>query len=65
MMAYDYIRRVYGVGFNPGERIAVDGKPGTVTKPRDDLHYVRVRFDGQKHISNAHPTWRITRLAAL
>lgn len=63
-MAYDYIRRTYGVEFQPGERIAMDGKPGTVTKPRDDPQYLRVRFDGQKHISNAHPTWRIERLPA-
>lgn len=63
-MAYEYIRRTYGVEFKPGERIAMDGKPGTVTKPRDDRQYLRVRFDGQKHISNAHPTWRIERLPA-
>jgi hypothetical protein len=63
-MAYDYIRQTYGVDFKPGERIAMDGKPGTVTRPMADPQYLRVRFDGLRHISNVHPTWRIERLSA-
>lgn len=63
-MAYDYISKAYGVHFKPGERIAMDGNPGTVVRPQGDPHYLRVRFDGQKHATNAHPTWRIERLSA-
>lgn len=62
-MAYDYIHQNYGVEFKPGERIAMDGKLGIVTRPQGDPQYVRVRFDGQKHITNVHPTWRIERIA--
>ena len=63
-MAYDYISRTYGVEFKPGERVAMDGKPGTVVRAQGDPQYLRVRFDGQKHVSNAHPTWQIERLPA-
>ena len=59
MMAYDYIRRTYGVDPKPKQRVLIDGKWATIVLPRGDPHYLRVRFDGQKHTSNAHPTWRI------
>lgn len=63
-VAYNYIRQAYGVEFKPGERIAMDGKPGTVIRAQGDPQYLSVRFDGQKHVSYAHPTWRIERLPA-
>ena len=63
-MAYDYIRKAYGVDFKPGERIAMDGKLGVIVRPRNDPQYLRVRFDGTKHVMNVHPTWQIKRLPA-
>ncbi len=58
-MAYDYIRRAYGVEAKPGQRITMDGKPGVIVRPKGDPARLRVRFDGQKHVSNVHPTWRV------
>jgi len=58
-MAYKYVREAYGVDPNPGQRITMDGKPGTIVRPTGDPQYLRVRFDGQKHVSNVHPTWRV------
>ncbi|HET8638122.1 MAG TPA: hypothetical protein VFL96_14835 [Acidobacteriaceae bacterium] len=58
-MAYDYIRRTYGVEPQIGQRITMDGKPGVIVRPQGDPQYLRVRFDGQKHVSNVHPTWRV------
>lgn len=62
-MAYDYIRKTYEVEFKPGDRITMDGKPGTVLRPIGDPHYLRVRLDGQNHESNVHPTWHVERLS--
>lgn len=58
--AYAYIRRIYGVEPKIGQRITMDGKPGVIIRPRGDPHYLRVRFDGEKHASNVHPTWKVT-----
>lgn len=58
-MAYDYIRRTYGVDAKPGQRITVDGKPGVVVRPQGDPAHLQVRFDGQKHTVPCHPTWRV------
>lgn len=58
-MAYDYIRRTYNVDPVPSQRITMDGRPGTILRPSGDPLYLRVRFDGQKHASNVHPTWRV------
>lgn len=58
-MAYDYIRRTYGVDPKVGQRITMGGRPGVIVRPRGDPQYLRVRFDGQTHVSNVHPTWRV------
>lgn len=60
-MAYNYIRRIYGVCFRPGRRISVDGREGTVMRAKrgTDPQYVRVRFDGEKHPVECHPTWNV------
>lgn len=60
MMAdYEYVRRQYGVAPVVGERVRHTeiNKQGTIAKPSETHgHYVQVRFDGQKHASNCHPT---------
>jgi hypothetical protein len=58
-MAYNYIRRAYSVDPRVGQRITMDGKPGTIIRPQGDPQYLNVRFDGQKHGSNVHPTWKV------
>lgn len=58
-MAYDYIRRVYGADPKPGQRIAVDGKRGTIIGSIGDPQYIKVRFDGEFGAANVHPTWRV------
>ncbi len=54
---YSYIRRYYGVDPVIGQRVrhTVTERSGQIVRPTGDPHYVRVRFDGDKHISNAHP----------
>jgi hypothetical protein len=58
-MAYEYIKRTYGVNPVVGQRIIMDGKPGVILKPQGDPQYLNVRFDGQKHGSNVHPDWKV------
>ena len=58
-MAYEYVRRMYGVDPRPGQRITMDGRHGTIVRPRGDPARLRVRFDGRRHISNVHPTWEV------
>ena len=55
-MAYEYIKRHYGVDPKIGQRITHYGKPGQIVRPVGDPQYLNVRFDGQKHTSNVHPT---------
>lgn len=55
-MAYEYIRRTYNVDPKPGQRITMAGKPAVIVRPQGDPARLRVRFDGQKHASNVHPT---------
>ena len=58
-MAYDYIRRAYGVDPIVGKRVrhAITGDSGTIAREnRSASHYVHVRFDGQKHAAPCHPT---------
>lgn len=50
------IRRRYGVPAKRGLRVVVNGKPGVITATHNQ--YLRVRFDGQRHSVNCHPTWR-------
>ena len=60
MTSYKHIQRSYGVTPRVGQRITVDGRPGTILRPKCEVHYLRVRFDGHAHASNCHPTWRWT-----
>ena len=53
---YAYIRRFYGVDPRVGQRITHYGNPGVIVRPVGDPRYLRVRFDGRKHLSNVHPT---------
>lgn len=63
-MAYDYIRRTYGVDPKVGRRITMDGKPGVIVRPKGDPAHLQVRFDGQKHTVPVHPTWEVVYLIA-
>lgn len=56
-MTAKYVRHYYGVDFKRGDRVRVDGRPGTIVSFPDQ--YIGVRFDGQKHTSRCHPTWRV------
>lgn len=55
-MAYDYIKRQYGVDLKIGQRITYYGKPAQIVRPVGDPQNPRVRFDGRKHADNLHPT---------
>lgn len=58
-MSAEYVRRSYGVDYKRGDRLTMDGRPGTlVSFPGSSLG---IRFDGDKHTSRCHPTWRIER----
>lgn len=56
-MAYDYVRRMYGVAPVPGERIRChsSGRFATIMRPRPEDQYVHARIDGEKHRSRFHP----------
>lgn len=57
-MAYEYIKRTYGLTFVPGQRVrhSVTGGDGTVKREAASMgHYVMVAFDGRKHASPCHP----------
>jgi len=58
-MSYEYIERAYGVTVTVGQRISMDGRIGTVLKPRSNEHYLCVQFDGWKSWSYVHPTWKM------
>lgn len=53
----EYVRRYYGVPAKRGMKVAVDGNPGRITGFRDA--HLLVRFDGDRHPSPCHPTWRV------
>jgi len=58
-MSAAYVRSYYGVDYKRGDRLVMDGRPGTlVSFPQQ---YLGIRFDGDSHVSLAHPTWRISR----
>lgn len=59
VMSAEYVRRYYGVDFKRGDRVTVDGRPGVIVSFPDQ--YLGVRFDGERHTSRAHPTWRVER----
>lgn len=57
-MSYDYIRRAYGIEV-PINRIVqhtVTGRFGIVRPVGPShQHYVKVLFEGDRHVSNCHP----------
>lgn len=59
MNEFTYIRRMYGVHPKIGQRVTIDGKPGTIVEDRGN--YLGVNFDQDKpdRIRNCHPTWRV------
>lgn len=59
VVSAEYVRSYYGVDFKRGDRVAVDGRPGVIVSFPDQ--YLGVRFDGERHTSRAHPTWRVER----
>lgn len=61
-MSAEYVRRYYGVNYKRGDRLTMDGRPGTLVSFPEQ--YLGVRFDGDKHTSRCHPTWRIERIEA-
>ena len=61
-MSGEYVRFYYGVKYKVGDRLLVDGRQGTlVSFPQQ---YLGVRFDGEKHTSRCHPTWRVSSIEA-
>jgi hypothetical protein len=56
----EYVRRHYAVDYKRGDRLTVDGKPGTLVSFPGQ--YLGIRFDGEKFTRNAHPTWRVARI---
>lgn len=62
-MSAAYVRRTYGVGYKVGDRLVVDGKPGTLVSFPEQ--YLGVRLDETpRRVSRCHPTWRVEREAA-
>ena len=60
-MSAEYVRRYYGVDYKRGDRIMVDGRPGTIVSFPGQ--YLGVRFDEwPKRTFPAHPTWRVERI---
>lgn len=53
----DYVRHQYRVAAHTNGRVTVDGKPGEIVGFTGA--YLLVLFDGVKHPSPAHPTWRV------
>lgn len=57
-MAYEYIKRAYGLSFRPGQRVkhTVTGKRGHVRRESPSAgHYVMVLFDEARHALPCHP----------
>lgn len=59
-MSAEYVRRYYAVDYKVGDRVVVDGRPGTLVSFPDQ--YLGVRFDGEKHTERCHPKWRVERV---
>lgn len=58
-MSAESIRRYYGVPAKRGMRVVADGKPGQIVGFASTSMHLRIRLDGEKHVGNWHPTWRI------
>lgn len=54
-MAYEYVKSYYGVNPEPGMRVTMGAKAGTVARKRAYDHYVWVKFDGEKYDVPCHP----------
>jgi hypothetical protein len=56
-MAYEYVKRTYGVNPVPGERVRLENtqREGTIARRTSYDHHVWVVFDGQKHALPCHP----------
>lgn len=55
-MAYEYVRRIYGVDPKVGQRVSCDGLMGKIAPAEGDPQYVEVKFDGRDFTSPCHPT---------
>lgn len=55
-MGLRYVRDRYRVPARRGGRVWIDGRVGTITSAS---HHIRVRFDGERHSTPCHPTWRV------
>jgi hypothetical protein len=58
-MSAEYVRSYYAVDFKVGDRLTVDGRAGLLVSFPGQ--YLGVRFDGERHTSRCHPTWRVER----
>lgn len=60
-MSAVYVRLTYGVNFKRGDRVTIDGEPGTIVSFPDQ--YLGVRFDRFPRVTRrCHPTWRVERI---
>ena len=60
-MSAEYVRRNYSVDYKRGDRVLVDGEPGTIVSFPGP--YLGIRFDGRPgRTVCAHPTWRVERI---
>lgn len=60
-MSAEYVRNTYKVDYQRGDRVTVDGRPGTIVSFPDQ--YLGVRFDTAPAVTvRAHPTWRVERI---
>jgi hypothetical protein len=56
----EYVRRHYGVDYKRGDRLVMDGRPGTLVSFPEQ--YLGIRFDDTpRRVYRCHPTWRIER----
>lgn len=63
-MSAEYVRGYYGVDYKVGDRLAVDGRPGTLVSFPGQ--YLGIRFDDNPLVTKcAHPTWRVERIEAV
>jgi hypothetical protein len=58
-MSAEYVRRYYNVAYKRGDRLTVEGRPGTLVSFPGQ--YLGVRFDGERITSRCHPTWEVAR----
>lgn len=55
-MAFEYVKKHYGVPAEIGRRVVVEGRPGIIAEDRG--HYIGVNLDCDKPgvVYNVHPT---------